>query len=162
MRSPHIRNVATSLQRQMARPGGIAVAEAVSRAEQGLEAQRDRTLLILQDKVDALNDLCARRAPETTDEVYAIASALVDMAGFLEIPPFYSAAYSLCDAAHRMVAAKAWAWPQVEVHARALTLILANDCRGGDEIDQMLAGLRAVAEHKIQAVNDGPGQAEQG
>ena len=146
MTVPHIRNVKTSLQRQMARPGGLSMAEAVARAEQGLEDQRGRTMPILQDKVDALNRLCARRAPDADGEVYALASALVDMAGFLEIPPFYAAAYSLCDAAHRMVAAGAWSWPEVEVHARALTLILANDCRGDEATDQMLAGLRAVAE----------------
>ena len=39
-----------------------------------------------------------------------------------------------------------------QVHARALSLILANDCQGGEAVDQMLAGLRAVAE---QAVHPG-------
>ena len=45
-----------------------------------------------------------------------------------------------------------WSWPEVQVHARALSLILANDCQGGEAVDQMLAGLRAVAE---QAVHPG-------
>jgi len=52
----------------------------------------------------------------------------------------------------RMAAADAWSWPEVQVHARALSLILANDCQGGEAVDQMLAGLRAVAE---QAVHPG-------
>jgi hypothetical protein len=159
MKPPLVRSVRTSLQRQMARPGGLALEEAVARAEQGLEAQRDLALLALQAKVDALNDVCVRRDPDRAEEVYVIASALVDMAGFLEIPPFYSAAYSLCDAAHRMVAAQAWSWPQVEVHAHALSLILAGDCRGGEDIDLVLAGLRAMVEHT--SVNDKTGQAEQ-
>lgn len=159
MKPPLVRRVRTSLQRQMARPGGLALEEAVARAEQGLDAQRDLALLALQDQVDVLNGLCVRRDPDMENEVYVIASALVDMAGFLEIPPFYSAAYSLCDAAHRMTAAQVWSWPQVEVHARALSLILADDCQGGEAIDQVLAGLRAMVEHT--AVNDKTGQAEQ-
>jgi hypothetical protein len=149
---PRLRNVQTSLQRQMARPGGVPIADAVARAEEGLGEQRGRTLLVLQDKVDALNRLCADRPAGADGEVYALASALVDMSGFMEIPPFYAAAYSLCDAAHRMAAADAWSWPEVQVHARALSLILANDCQGGEAVDQMLAGLRAVAE---QAVHPG-------
>ncbi|WP_395946066.1 hypothetical protein [Brevundimonas sp.] len=147
MTAPHIRNIATSLQRQMARPGGVTLAEAVARAEQGLEAQRERTMLILQANVDALAALCAARADGADGDVYALASALVDMAGFLEIPPFYAAAYSLCEAAHRMAAAEQWSWPSVEVHVRALSLILADDGRPGAATDQLLAGLRAVVAH---------------
>lgn len=148
--APHVRKVQTSLQRQMARAGGVPIADAVARAEQGLEEERGRTLVVLQDKVDALNRLCADRPADADGEVYALASALVDMSGFMEIPPFYAAAYSLCDAAQRMVAADAWSWPEVQVHARALSLILANDCQGGEAVDQMLAGLRAVAEQAVR------------
>lgn len=147
---PRIRKIRTSLQRQMARPGGITIEEAVERAEQGLESQRERIMELLQAQVDLLNSLCRRRPPKADGKIYALASALVDMAGFLDIPPFYTAAYSLCEAAHQMTAANAWSWPEVEVHAHALTLILANDCQGGEAIDELLAGLHAVVQHTHQ------------
>jgi hypothetical protein len=148
---PRIRKVRTSLQRQMARPGGITIDEAVERAEQGLESHRNRIMEILQAQVDLLNSLCRRRPPKADSKIYALASALVDLAGFLEIPPFYTAAYSLCEATHQMTAAKTWSWPAVEVHAHALTLILANDCNGGEAIDHLLAGLHAVVQRGAPA-----------
>ncbi len=148
--APRIRKIRTSLQRQMARPGGITIEEAVERAEQGLESQRDRIMELLQAQVDLLSSLCRRRPARADAKVYALGSALVDMAGFLDIPPFYTAAYSLCETAHQMTAAKAWSWPEVEVHAHALTLILANDCQTSEAIEELLAGLRAVVQHTHQ------------
>ena len=148
---PRIRKIRTSLQRQMARPGGLTIEEAVERAEQGLESHRGRIMEVLQAQVELLNSLCRRRPSQADGEVYALASALVDLAGFLEIPPFYTAAYSLCEATHQMTAAKTWSWPEVEVHAHALTLILANDCRGGEAIDQLLAGLHALVQRTHQS-----------
>lgn len=148
---PRIRKVRTSLQRQMARPGGLTMTEAVERAEQGLDSHRDRIMQVLQAQVDLLNSLCRRRPPKADGKVYALASALVDLAGFLEIPPFYTAAYSLCEATHHMTASKNWSWPEVEVHAHALTLILANDCKGGEAIDELLAGLHAVVQRTYQS-----------
>ena len=144
---PQIRRVQTSLQRQMARPGGRLVSEALSRAQKGLDAQRAQTLRILQANVQALAGLCATRPAQAGGEVYALSSAMVDMAGFLDIPPFYDAAYSLCEVADRMSAAGIWSWPSVEVHVRALTLILAEEGRPSDATDQLLAGLRAVVAH---------------
>lgn len=151
MSDPNIRAVETALQRKMARPGGLSMEEALARAEEGLALQRARTMLVLREKVDALTALSAARTPETQGEVYPLASALVDMAGYLEVPPFYAAAYSLCDVADRMASAGIWSWPSVEVHARALSLILADDCRGGETTDDLLAGLRAVADHAPRA-----------
>lgn len=144
---PNIRAVETALQRKMARPGGITATEALARAEEGLALHRARALLVLREKVDALIALSEARAPGSASEVYPLASALVDLSGYLEVPPFYAAAYGLCDVADRMTAAGIWSWPSVEVHARALSLILADDCREGEGTERLLAGLRTVADH---------------
>jgi len=148
---PNIRAVETALQRRMARPGGITAKEALARAEEGLALHRARALLVLREKVDALTALSEARAPGSEPEVYPLASALVDLAGYLEVPPFYAAAYGLCEIADRMAAAGIWSWPSVEVHARALSLILADDCREGEGTERLLAGLRAVADHAPRA-----------
>ena len=76
-----VRRVHTSLQRQMARPGGRLIIEAESRANQALDEQRDHVFTLLTANVDAIEALCATRPQDAPDQIYAFASAMVDMAG---------------------------------------------------------------------------------
>lgn len=105
---PIVRKVHTSLQRQMARPGGRLIAEAESRANQALEGQRDQVFSLLKSNIDIVEGLCASRPADAQAQVYACASAMVDMAGFLDVPTFFEAAFSLCEIADRMRAAGVW------------------------------------------------------
>ncbi|MGQ3043428.1 MAG: hypothetical protein ACT6R7_15555 [Brevundimonas aurantiaca] len=141
-----IRDITTSLQRQMARPGGIDLDVAVAAAEQGLEGRREETLRVIQDKVQTLAAFCAGRPAAPEAQVYAIASVLVDTAGFLDMPAFYEAAYSLCEVVSRMSAAEAWSWPSIDVHVHALLLILGEGGAASDANSTLLAGLRAVVD----------------
>ena len=141
-----IRDITTSLQRQMARPGGIDIEAAVAAAEQGLEGRREETLRVIQDKVQALSAFCAGRPAAPEAELYAIASVLVDTAGFRDMPAFYEAAYSLCEVVSRMSAAEAWSWPSIDVHVHALSLILGEGGGASDANSTLLAGLRAVVD----------------
>ncbi|MBB1180435.1 hypothetical protein DSM05_14865 [Pseudomonas sp. FW305-3-2-15-E-TSA4] len=141
-----IRDITTSLQRQMARPGGIDIEAAVAAAEQGLEGRREETLRVIRDKVQALAAFCAGRPAAPEAELYAIASVLVDTAGFLNMPAFYEAAYSLCEVVSRMSAAEAWSWPSIDVHVHALSLILGEGGGASDANSTLLAGLRAVVD----------------
>ena len=65
-----IRDITTSLQRQMARPGGIDIEAAVAAAEQGLEGRREETLRVIQDKVQALAAFCAETFVQISDHLY--------------------------------------------------------------------------------------------
>ena len=58
---PIVRKVHTSLQRQMARPGGRLIAEAESRANQALEGQRDQVFSLLKSNIDTVEGLCPSR-----------------------------------------------------------------------------------------------------
>ena len=142
-----VRRVHTSLQRQMARPGGRLIIEAESRANQALDEQRDHVFTLLTANVDAIEALCATRPHDAPDQIYAFASAMVDMAGYLDVPTFFEAAFSLCEIADRMRAADAWSWPSVEVHVRVLRLTLADEGKATPGSERLLEGLRALTAH---------------
>ena len=147
MTKPTIRKVHTSLQRQMARPGGQLIVEAESRARQALEGQRDHVLSLLAANINAVDALCLSRPPEASHQVYALASAMVDMAGYLDVPTFFEAAFSLCEIADWMRVAGVWSWPSVEVHAHVLRLTLADGGQPTAESARLLEGLRALSAH---------------
>lgn len=147
MTKPTIRKVHTSLQRQMARPGGRLIAEAESRANQALEGQRDHVFDLLATNIDAIDALCASRPDDAPTQIYAFASAMVDTAGYLDVPAFFEAAFSLCEIADRMRAADAWSWPSVEVHVRVLRLTLADQGQATVDSERLLEGLRALTAH---------------
>jgi hypothetical protein len=147
MTKPTIRKVHTSLQRQMARPGGRLIAEAESRANQALDAQRDHVFDLLVINIDAIDALCDGRPDDAPAQIYALASAMVDMAGYLDVPAFFEAAFSLCEIADRMRVADVWSWPSVEVHVRVLRLTLADQGRVTADSERLLEGLRALTAH---------------
>ena len=95
----------------------------LARANQALDEQRDHVFTLLTANVDAIEALCATRPSDAPAQVYAFASAMVDMAGYLDVPTFFEAAFSLCEIADRMKGAGVWSWPSVEVHVRALARV---------------------------------------
>jgi len=128
----------------MARPGGRLIIEAESRANQALDEQRDHVFTLLTANVDAIEALCATRPHDAPDQIYAFASAMV---GYLDVPTFFEAAFSLCEIADRMKGAGVWSWPSVEVHVRALRLTLAAQGQTSADSDRLLEGLRALTAH---------------
>lgn len=142
-----VRKVHTSLRRQMARPGGRLVMEAESRANQALAGQKDHVFTLLAANTDAIDALCASRPADAPAQIYAFASAMVDMAGYLDVPTFFEAAFSLCEITDRMRAAGVWSWPSVEVHVRVLRLTLAAQGQPDADSERLLEGLRALTAH---------------
>lgn len=136
--------IKSSLSSQLSRPGGRTLADAQRLAETGLQSHKAGVMEDLGRLIGQLENLCVGKAPEGQARVYVLASALVDMAGFFDTGPFYSAGYSLCDLSERMQTAGTWSWPAVEVHVKALRLIHAGGCRTGVESDVLLQGLRSV------------------
>lgn len=136
--------VKSNLARQLQRPGGRTVAEAQRLAEAGLEGHKTDILADLGRLIGQLEDLCAAGTVEGRERVYVLAAALVDLAGFFDTGPLYTAGYSLCDLSERMRATGGWSWPAVEVHVKALRLIHAGGCRPGGESEVLLTGLRSV------------------
>ncbi|KQY85029.1 hypothetical protein [Brevundimonas sp. Root1423] len=134
----------TNLARKMSAPGGRSVADAVARADTGLEQHRAAAMAALVDRVAALEAACAAQGPGSERGVYDQAAALLDMAGFFDTGPLYAAAFSLCELSDRMIETGAWTWPSVAVHVRALRLILADDCRETEQAALILEGLSTI------------------
>jgi hypothetical protein len=136
--------IKSTLAKQLARPGGRTLADAQRLADAGLQSHRADIMADLGRLIGQLEALCAAAAPVGQDRVYVLAAALVDLAGFFDTGPLYSAGYSLCDLSDRMRPPAPWSWPAVEVHVKALRLIHAGGCKADAESDILLAGLRSV------------------
>lgn len=142
VRSSKIRS---NLSRKMAQPGGRTIADAVARAESGVAGHQDDAMRRLAVQLDALEALGRDRPAGCETQVYDQAAAFLDMAGFFDTGPLYTAAFSLCELSDRMIAQGVWDWPSVAVHLRALRLILSTGCVTGTASDEVLKGLAAVA-----------------
>lgn len=132
----------TNLARKMSAPGGLTIREAISRAEAGLELHREDAMTGLAEALSGLEASCAGRA---VDCIYDEAAALLDTAGFFNTGPLYMALFSLCEISSRMTETGAWDWPSIEVHVRAVRLILAEGCRETEGTRVIIDGLAAVA-----------------
>lgn len=134
----------SSLADKMAKAGGRTVAEAVRAAEVGLDSHREQGMRSLAATLAALEAACAAREEGAETRVYDLASAFADMAGFFDTGPLYAAAFSLCEASDRMIAGGCWQWPSVDVHVRAMQLILADGCKPTETSRLLLAGLATI------------------
>lgn len=144
MTDVRLTKVRTSLARKMAQPGGRTVAEAERRANEGLALHRDDVMVTIQSGIAQLEKLVAEASPERQGQVYPLAAGLLDTGGFFDTGPLFDAGYSLCEVAELMGASGHWHWPSVEVHVRALRLILTNGCRADATSDALLIGLRSI------------------
>lgn len=138
--------VKSPLAKQMQEPGGRQVRDLERQAVAQLETHREDAMATVVETVKALEALCVEAAPGMGQRVYALGSSIVDVAGYFDTGPLFDAAYSLCEISDRMIQAETWHWPSIQVHAQALRLILANDCRAGRTSDTLLAGLRSITQ----------------
>ena len=137
--------VRSSLARQLSGPGGRPVRDLQREAIAELETHRDEAMATVAETLDALDLLCADAPADGGARTYALASTVVDLAGYFDTGPLFEAAYSLCEISDRMIQAGAWHWPSIQVHVQALRLILAGGCRAGRTSDALLAGLRSIS-----------------
>ena len=140
----------TNLSKQMSQPGGRSIEDAVRRADAALDGHREAGMLAVTTALGELEAACRARDDADHGRVYEMAAALLDMAGFFDTGPLYGAAYSLCEITDLMLASGAWTWPSVDVHVRALRLILADGCVEGETSAALLAGLRSVVARSRQ------------
>ena len=140
--------VKSTLARQLQDPGGRRVQDLQRQAEVALETHRDDAMATIAASLDTLDGLCASAPDGAGQRVYEVGSSIVDLAGYFDTGPLFDAAYSLCEISDRMIQAGTWHWPSIQVHAQALRLILANDCRTGRTSETLLAGLRSITQSR--------------
>ncbi|WP_309629817.1 chemotaxis protein CheE [Brevundimonas sp.] len=146
MSEPRTFKIKSTLARQMKDPGGRQVRDLERQAVAQLETHRDDAMATVGETLATLEALCAEAPARAGPQVYALASSIVDLAGYFDTGPLFEAAYSLCEISDRMIQADTWHWPSVQVHAQALRLILAGGCRTGRTSDTLLAGLRSITQ----------------
>jgi hypothetical protein len=125
-------------------PGGKKVGEAVAAADAALDDQRASAIEGLVQGVERLEALCRDPSDDGFVAIYPIAAHLAGTAGFFETGPFYRAVYSLCELTEKLGAAGRRDWSSVEVHVKALRLILTTGFEDGPEAKAMLDGLAAL------------------
>lgn len=147
MSEARLLTVKSSLSRQVFEPGGRTIRDAEMRANRELEVHRGPVMTSIAAALEELEAISAGAAPDAGPSVYAGASRIIDIGGYFDTGPLHDAVYSLCDIADKMIGAEIWHWPPVEVHLRAMRLILAGGCLRNRSNDLLLDGLRSVAEH---------------
>lgn len=120
------------------------MSEAIRAAEAGLESHREEGMRSLAVTLGRLEAACAARDEGAEAQVYELASAFADAAGFFDTGPLYAAAFSLCETSDRMMAGGCWRWPPVEVHVRAMRLILAAGCESTEATRTLQEGLASI------------------
>jgi len=140
--------IKSTLARQLHEPGGRHVRDLERQATAQLETHRDDAMATVGETLTTLEALCAQAPDGAGPQVYALASSIVDTAGYFDTGPLFEAAYSLCEISDRMIEAEAWRWPSIQVHAQALRLILTGGCRTGRTSDALLAGLRSITQSR--------------
>jgi hypothetical protein len=138
------------LAEKMSEPGGITVEEALTQAEAGLASHYDEAMQTIRQRLARLEFLAAEQRAETTAEVYAVAEALLDLAGFFDTGPLHPAVSSLCDIADHMLHDGRWNWEAVMLHVTAMRLILDSGCRDDAASVTLLQGLARLTGHLRQ------------
>lgn len=132
-------------------PGGLPVAEAVQRADAGLQSLRKDCLAELQSVLDEA-EACAARASDTFDaallaELYRTVSNPIGTPSVCGLHAVDTALISLSDLLDYLKGQQRWDVNAVAVHLRAFRLLLhteaAADAAGTQAI---LAGLRKVSQ----------------
>lgn len=139
----------SSLAKKMAVPGGRAIDDALQAAEAALETHREAAMHTLNETMVRLEAACAAR---DHNQVYVQAAAMLDMAGFFETGPLHPAVFSLCEISDP-AGDHIWDWPSVEVHLRAIRLILGDSCRMTESSQVLLDGLASVRLRSIRTAD---------
>lgn len=148
MSSVVLRTVKHRLAEVMKAPGGISVEEALARVEAGLKALSEPAHEAIAGKVAELESIAA--APDggagRVAEAYALAGEIVNVAGSLDMPQLFAAAYSLCDVLDHFRVGP-FSRQAFEVHVRALHLILTHG--EGPAMKGVVDGLKAVKDRVL-------------
>lgn len=131
---------------QVRKGTGLAVPEAVSRAEANVEAMREDLARDLAAKVETLEPLLEPVVVGSQDPraVYDLAEGLIAVAGACGFSDAARAAHSLCELLDRMATREAYDTEPLMVHVRALRLLIQPAPLPKEASEQILSGLDKV------------------
>lgn len=124
---------------------GMAIPEAVRKAQANVEAMRGDLSVELARKIDQMEALLAAApGPAQVKPVYDIAEGLIAVAGACGLGGAAKAAHSLCELLDRMGGAGRFDRDPVMVHLQALRLLSATEALPEAAAAQVLDGLDRV------------------
>lgn len=133
--------------------GGASVALAIARAKRNLAKLEPRSLEVVRGHVAELLALPAPTGPEDAfpkmETAYRAAVGVLDAAGPFERHDLCGAAVSLCDLIDGAGDDAGFDWRIVQVHARALELMLSLPADATEQRKRVLDGLAEVRTRKL-------------
>ena len=136
-------------------PGGVSIGAALARAREHLAALEPRSLEMVASYVAGLKALVP---PATEIEIasrleaaYQAASGVIDAAGPFERRDLCAAATSLCDVIDATPPDTMLDWRIVQVHARAMELMLVLPPEAVVEREKVLEGLADMRARKVHS-----------
>lgn len=133
--------------------GGASVALALARAKRNLAKLEPRSLEVVRGHVAELLALPAPAGPDDAvpkmDAAYRAAVGVLDAAGPFERHDLCGAAVSLCDLIDGAGDGAGFDWRIVQVHARALELMLSLPADATEQRKRVLDGLAEVRTRKL-------------
>ena len=132
--------------------GGASVGVALARARRNLAQLEPRSIEVIKSHVAELMALTPPAGPDETfprmEAAYRAAAGVLDAAGPFERDDLCAAAVSLCELIDGAGDA-GFDWRIVQVHARALELMLTLPPTASDQRKRVLEGLADVRARKL-------------
>lgn len=133
--------------------GGLLAKDAIAAAEAGVETLRESSMAALDEALGEIEGRFGKDAPDRAsqafDDLYLLASRIIDVSAFVSDAGLDKAAMSLCGLADSCAEAGAWRWDAVDVHINALKLLRAVGAElPVEQRDAMLQGLYQVSHYR--------------
>lgn len=132
---------------QMRRAGGLTVEQALKAAAGALEGHRAEAMVAIERTLVKLEAAAGpERDAATPDRIYDLSAEIFDIAGLFGAQPLCDASWSLCELADRLRTRGEWEWAGVEVHVRALRLLMTAGHEATPVLKSVIDGLWEVTE----------------
>ena len=146
--------VKTKLSKAIVQSGGISASLALKRAEQGLERIRIPCVADIDAslaRIDAqFGPGAADRDSRSLEDLYALATRIIDVAICMQGSGIDLAARSLCDLIDLSQTLGVRDWPAVDVHIDALKMLRAAGLAMDEEqISHIIGGLARVTRKRV-------------
>lgn len=133
--------------------GGLLAKDAIAAAEAGVETLRESSMAALDEALSEIEEGFGKDAPDRAsqsfDDLYLLASRIIDVSVFVADAGIDKAAMSLCGLADSCADAGGWRWDAVDVHINALKLLRAVGAElPVEQRDAMLQGLYQVSHYR--------------
>ena len=136
------------LARELKRPGGLTLEEAVQAADAKLETIRGPVTADVHAKLDRIQalggELLANRDDAAADALYALSNAVASTAGTFGLQAVGDVAFSLCELLDRWRTAQRWDRSALKVHLDSLRLLRTDRALTAQQQSAIVAALARV------------------